>query len=162
MVEKLRPVISHSAKKAADGSVSRLAMITGPVNATATRIWFGKATNKPGFRSLPRHHGRAETGGYRLSGNARLYLATTLRSMWTLRASDFMVVPPYLHRLEANMSITEELVSASGQIARRLLEDSEGAHHLFVRKGSEIERRDSRFTESRSITASRKRLAFAP
>ena len=36
----------------------------------ATRIWFGKVLNDPGYRSAPHHHGEAETGGYVLSGRA--------------------------------------------------------------------------------------------
>ena len=34
----------------------------------ATKLWFGKVTNEPGYRSVTHHHGEAETGGYVLSG----------------------------------------------------------------------------------------------
>jgi hypothetical protein len=34
----------------------------------ATKIWFGQVSNVPGYRSLPHHHGEAETGGYVLRG----------------------------------------------------------------------------------------------
>ncbi|RAE42083.1 cupin, partial [Burkholderia multivorans] len=27
----------------------------------ATKIWFGEVSNEPGYRSLPHHHGEAET-----------------------------------------------------------------------------------------------------
>src|ERR1039458_895882 len=41
--------------------------------ALVSKIWFGKASNPPGFRSLPHHHGEAETGAYVLSGRARIF-----------------------------------------------------------------------------------------
>ena len=36
----------------------------------ATKIWFGQVSNVPGYRSLPHHHGEAETGGYVLRATA--------------------------------------------------------------------------------------------
>jgi uncharacterized RmlC-like cupin family protein len=39
----------------------------------ATKIWFGKVSNEPDFRSLPHHHGEAETGGYVFRGKGRIY-----------------------------------------------------------------------------------------
>ena len=87
-------------------------MVTGvgPQNTPATRLWFGKATNEPGFRSLPHHHGGAETGAYLLAGRARIYFGEELKEFVDLTAGDFMFVPPYLPHLEANMSITEPLI----------------------------------------------------
>jgi uncharacterized RmlC-like cupin family protein len=46
----------------------------GPQHTSATKIWFGKASNPPGFRSLPHHHGKAETGAYVLSVSVREHL----------------------------------------------------------------------------------------
>jgi uncharacterized RmlC-like cupin family protein len=45
-------------------------------NTPAKRLWYGKVSNAPGFRSLSHHHGEAETGGYVLSGKARIYYGT--------------------------------------------------------------------------------------
>jgi uncharacterized RmlC-like cupin family protein len=42
----------------------------GPLHTPAAGLWFGKAMNAPGFRSLPHHHGPAETGAYVLCGHA--------------------------------------------------------------------------------------------
>ena len=81
----------------------------GPQHTPATRIWFGKASNQPGFRSLPHHHGEAETGAYVLSGRARLYFGEGYQDHVDLSEGDFMFVPPFLPHLEANMSVTEEL-----------------------------------------------------
>jgi uncharacterized RmlC-like cupin family protein len=81
----------------------------GSQNTPATRIWLGKASNEPGFRSLPHHHGEAETGAYVLSGRARIYYGENYQEYVELSAGDFMFVPPFLPHLEANMSTTEEL-----------------------------------------------------
>lgn len=81
----------------------------GPQNTPWTRIWFGKASNPPGFRSLPHHHGEAETGAYVLSGRARIYFGDGLKQFVDLSEGDFMFVPPFLPHLEVNMSTTEKL-----------------------------------------------------
>ena len=88
-----------------------LALVTGvgPQHTPATQLWFGKASNKPGFRSLPHHHGEAETGAYVLSGRARIYFGEGYQEFVDLSTGDFMFVPPFLPHLEANMSTTEEL-----------------------------------------------------
>jgi uncharacterized RmlC-like cupin family protein len=81
----------------------------GPQHTPATKLWFGKASNKPGFRSLPHHHGEAETGAYVLSGRARIYFGADYQEFVDLSEGDFMFVPPFVPHLEANMSTTEEL-----------------------------------------------------
>jgi uncharacterized RmlC-like cupin family protein len=93
------------------GQSGGLRMISGvgPEHTPATKIWFGKASNPPGFRSLPHHHGEAETGAYVLSGRARVYFGKDFQDYIDLAAGDFMFVPPLLPHLEANMSTTEEL-----------------------------------------------------
>ena len=72
------------------------------------KLWFGRAGNAPGSRSLPHHHGEAETGAYLLSGRARIYFGDGFAEYVDLSAGDFMYVPPLLVHLEANMSTTEE------------------------------------------------------
>jgi uncharacterized RmlC-like cupin family protein len=93
------------------GQSGGLAFVTGvgPQHTPATRLWFGKASNQPGFRSLPHHHGEAETGAYLLSGRARIYFGENFSEFIDLSAGDFMFVPPYLPHLEANMSTSDEL-----------------------------------------------------
>ena len=81
----------------------------GPQHTPATRLWFGKASNPPGFRSLPHHHGPAETGAYLLSGRARIYFGKDYQDYVEMSEGDFMFVPPFMPHLEANMSTTEEL-----------------------------------------------------
>ena len=107
-----RPVVTR--KGLEDGHTAQsggLKLVTGvgPRHTPAARLWFGKASNPPGFRSLPHHHGEAETGAYLLSGRARIYFGENYREYVEMSEGDFMFVPPFLPHLEANMSITEEL-----------------------------------------------------
>jgi uncharacterized RmlC-like cupin family protein len=82
----------------------------GPQHTPARRIWFGRVSNEPGFRSLPHHHGEAETGGYVLSGRGRIYYGENYARYQDLEEGDFVFVPPYMPHVEANMSVTEDLV----------------------------------------------------
>lgn len=76
----------------------------------ATKIWFGQVSNTPGYRSLPHHHGEAETGGYVLRGHGRIYFGEDYQDYQDMTAGDWVFVPPYMPHVEANMSTTEELV----------------------------------------------------
>ncbi|MFD9550608.1 cupin domain-containing protein [Nocardia salmonicida] len=76
----------------------------------ATRIWFGKVTNEPGYRSLPHHHGEAETGGYVLEGSARIYYGPDYRQFVDMAEGDFVFVPPFMPHVEVNMSVSERLI----------------------------------------------------
>jgi uncharacterized RmlC-like cupin family protein len=107
-----RPVVTRKGRE--DGNTAQsggLQLITGvgPQHTPATKLWFGKASNPPGFRSLPHHHGEAETGAYLLSGRARIYFGENYGEYVEMSEGDFMFVPPFLPHLEANMSTTEEL-----------------------------------------------------
>lgn len=82
----------------------------GPQHTPATRIWFGQVSNTPGYRSLPHHHGEAETGGYVLRGTARIYFGEGYAEYLDMKTGDWVWVPPYMPHVEANMSITDELV----------------------------------------------------
>jgi uncharacterized RmlC-like cupin family protein len=107
-----RPVIVRKGHEQGNTSQSGgLMLVTGvgPQHTPAARLWFGKASNAPGFRSLPHHHGEAETGAYVLSGRARIYFGQDYQDYVDLSEGDFMYVPPFIHHLEANMSTTEEL-----------------------------------------------------
>ena len=76
----------------------------------ATKIWFGKVSNEPGFRSLPHHHGEAETGGYLLHGAGRIYYGENYAEWIDMGEGDFVFVPPFMPHVEVNMSTTAELV----------------------------------------------------
>lgn len=69
----------------------------------ATKIWFGKVSNEPGYRSVPHHHGEAETGGYVLSGRARIYFGDGYREYIDMEEGDWVFVPPYMPHVECNL-----------------------------------------------------------
>lgn len=94
---------------AQSGGAVRMSGVS-PQHTPATRIWFGKVTNEPGYRSLPHHHGEAETGGYVLSGAGRIYFGEDFREYLDMGEGDFVFVPPYLPHVEVNMSTTDKLV----------------------------------------------------
>jgi uncharacterized RmlC-like cupin family protein len=69
----------------------------------ATKIWFGKVSNEAGYRSVPHHHGEAETGGYVLSGRARIYFGATFDDYIDMEEGDWVFVPPFLPHVECNL-----------------------------------------------------------
>ncbi|MGZ4628613.1 MAG: cupin domain-containing protein [Oryzihumus sp.] len=69
----------------------------------ATRIWFGKVSNEAGYRSVPHHHGEAETGGYVLSGCARIYFGTDFADYLDMEEGDWVFVPPFMPHVECNI-----------------------------------------------------------
>ncbi|MEJ8279933.1 cupin domain-containing protein [Pseudonocardia spirodelae] len=81
-----------------------------PQHTPATRIWFGRVSNEPGYRSLPHHHGEAETGGYVLKGTGRIWFGEDYTQWIEMTEGDFVFVPPFMPHVEGNMSTTEELV----------------------------------------------------
>lgn len=82
----------------------------GPQHTPATRIWYGEVRNGPGFRSLPHHHGEAETGGRVISGHGRIYFGEGYRQWVDMTEGDWVFVPPYMPHIESNMSTVEDLV----------------------------------------------------
>lgn len=69
----------------------------------ATRIWFGKVSNDPSYRSAPHHHGEAETGGYVLSGRARIYFGVGFADYIDMQEGDWVFVPPFMPHVECNL-----------------------------------------------------------
>ncbi len=110
---KVVPVVTRSGELHGDtgqsGGAVRLSGVS-PQHTPATRIWFGKVSNEPGYRSLPHHHGEAETGGYVLKGAGRIYFGEAYGEYLDMTEGDFVFVPPWMPHVEANMSTTEELV----------------------------------------------------
>jgi uncharacterized RmlC-like cupin family protein len=75
----------------------------------ARRLWFGKVHNDPGYRSVTHHHGEAETGGYVLSGKARIYFGERFEDYLDMETGDWVFVPPFMPHIECNRSRSEPL-----------------------------------------------------
>lgn len=117
MADELRldvvPVVTRAGEEYEDTGQSGGAHRVSGVSiqhTPATKIWFGKVSNEPGFRSSPHHHGEAETGGYVLEGRGRIYFGDDYAAWLDLSVGDFVFVPPFMPHVEANMSTTEQLV----------------------------------------------------
>ena len=107
------PVVTRAGREPGDtGQSSGATRISGVSiqHTPATRLWFGKVSNEAGYRSVPHHHGEAETGGYVLSGKARIYYGEQFGSYVDLETGDWVFVPPFLPHVECNMSTTEDLI----------------------------------------------------
>lgn len=113
MAEEDIPVVTRKGQENREtgqsGGAVRISGVS-PQHTPATRVWFGKVSNEPGYRSLPHHHGEAETGGYVLKGKGRIYFGENYSKYEDLEEGDFVFVPPFMPHVEANMSTTEELV----------------------------------------------------
>ena len=75
----------------------------------ARRIWFGKVHNEAGYRSVPHHHGEAETGGYVLSGRARIYFGERFEDYLDMSEGDWVFVPPFMPHVECNLDRNKPL-----------------------------------------------------
>jgi uncharacterized RmlC-like cupin family protein len=75
----------------------------------ATKIWFGKVSNEAGYRSAPHHHGEAETGGYVLSGRARIYFGAKFEDYIDMSEGDWVFVPPFMPHVECNLDRNKPL-----------------------------------------------------
>lgn len=80
------------------------------LHTPATRLWYGRVSNDPGYRSVTHHHGEAETGGYVLSGKARIYFGEAMADYVDMEEGDWVFVPPFMPHVECNMSVNEELI----------------------------------------------------
>lgn len=111
--ESARPVVIPAARVSAATAQSegaeRVAGVSS-LTAGASKIWLGKVRNKPGYRSVPHHHGDAETGGYVLKGRARVYFGDGYREHVDVAEGEFIFVPPRMPHIEANLSDDAELV----------------------------------------------------
>ena len=76
----------------------------------ARRLWYGKVRNEPGYRSVSHHHGEAETGGYVLSGRARIYFGEKFADYLDMAEGDWVFVPPFMPHVECNLSRNKPLV----------------------------------------------------
>ena len=112
MTQNVQPVVTRkdneSRNTGQSGGAVRISGVS-PQHTPATKIWFGKVSNEPGFRSLPHHHGEAETGGYVLKGHGRIYYGENYAQYGDMTEGDFVFVPPHMPHVEVNMSTTDEL-----------------------------------------------------
>ncbi|WP_274911362.1 cupin domain-containing protein [Streptomyces sp. WZ-12] len=103
------------------------------VSATTTdakRIWFGRVTNEPGMRSVPHHHGEAETAGYVVNGRMRIYHGEGFKEYVDLDEGDFVYLPPYFPHIEANLSDTAELVLLAARTPDNIVENLDDPDQL--------------------------------
>ncbi|ATI43676.1 cupin (plasmid) [Pacificitalea manganoxidans] len=112
-MSNVKPVVTRKGQEDTgtnqSGDAVRVSGVS-PQHTPATKIWFGKVTNEPGYRSPPHHHAEAETGGYVLRGKGRIYFGENYSEFVDMTEGDFVFVPPFMQHVEANMSVTEELV----------------------------------------------------
>src|SRR5262245_3116394 len=113
MSAAVRPVVTRKGAEhtltAQSGGAVRISGVSQQ-HTPATKIWFGKVSNDPGFRSLPHHHGEAETGAYVFKGKGRIYWGENYSEFIDMTEGDFVFVPSHMPHVEVNMSTTEELL----------------------------------------------------
>lgn len=100
------PVVTRAGSEPPDTGQSEGALRISGVSiqhTPATRLWFGKVRNEAGYRSVPHHHGEAETGGYVLSGRARIYFGERFEDYLDMEEGDWVFVPPFLPHVECNL-----------------------------------------------------------
>lgn len=70
----------------------------------ADNLWMGRVTGEPGEDSAPHHHGEAETAGYILSGETRIFFGDEYENHVDLGPGDFVYVPPKVPHVERNLN----------------------------------------------------------
>jgi uncharacterized RmlC-like cupin family protein len=107
------PVVTRADAEHTDTADSGGAMRISGVSiqhTPARRLWYGKVRNEPGYRSVTHHHGEAETGGYVLSGRARIYFGEKFADYVDMAEGDWVFVPPFMPHVECNLSRNKPLV----------------------------------------------------
>ena len=95
-----------SEQTAQSAGMTRRSGIDG--NSTgAERLWMGRVTGPPGMRTVPHHHGEAETAAYVLSGRCRVYYGEGLQEYVDAGPGDLIYVPADTPHIEANLSEDE-------------------------------------------------------
>ncbi len=61
------------------------------------------AATRPATARSPHHHGEAETGGYVLSGRARIYFGEKFEDYLDMAEGDWVFVPPFMPHVECNL-----------------------------------------------------------
>lgn len=143
MTDALKPVVTRAGQEdtrtGQSGGAVRISGVS-PQHTPATKIWYGKVSNEPGYRSLPHHHGEAETGGYVLKGRGRIYFGAGYAKFVDMTEGDFVFVPPFMPHVEANMSTTEELVWLTCRTPENIVVNLDDVHDAtlvdYVRPGA--------------------------
>ncbi|MGF3023749.1 cupin domain-containing protein [Methylobacterium aquaticum] len=143
MTDALKPVVTRAGQEdtrtGQSGGAVRISGVS-PQHTPATKIWYGKVSNEPGYRSLPHHHGEAETGGYVLKGRGRIYFGAGYAEFVDMTEGDFVFVPPFMPHVEANMSTTEELVWLTCRTPENIVVNLDDVHDAtlvdYVRPGA--------------------------
>jgi uncharacterized RmlC-like cupin family protein len=107
------PVVTRAGEEFGDTADSGGAVRVSGVSiqhTPARRLWYGKVSNDPGYRSVTHHHGEAETGGYVLSGRARIYFGEKFEDYLDMEEGDWVFVPPFMPHVECNLSRSKPLV----------------------------------------------------
>ena len=107
------PVVTRAGSESVDTADSGGAVRISGVSVQHTparRLWYGKVRNEPGYRSVSHHHGEAETGGYVLSGRARIYFGDKFEDYLDMAEGDWVFVPPFMPHVECNLSRSKPLV----------------------------------------------------
>ncbi|MEU9413391.1 cupin domain-containing protein [Streptomyces sp. NPDC048281] len=107
------PVVTRAGQEDVNTADSGGAVRVSGVSAGQTparRLWYGKVSNEPGYRSVSHHHGEAETGGYVLSGRARIYFGEKFEDYLDMEEGDWVFVPPFMPHVECNLSRSRPLV----------------------------------------------------
>ncbi|MFE4964481.1 cupin domain-containing protein [Streptomyces sp. NPDC056660] len=107
------PVVTWAGQEDVNTADSGGAVRVSGVSAQHTparRLWYGKVSNEPGYRSVTHHHGEAETGGYVLSGRARIYFGEKFEDYVDMTEGDWVFVPPFMPHVECNLSRSKPLV----------------------------------------------------
>ncbi|WP_427008708.1 cupin domain-containing protein [Pseudarthrobacter sp. H2] len=129
------PVVTHAGDEdtntAQSGDCVRVSGVSIQ-HTPATKLWFGQVSNTPGYRSLPHHHGEAETGGYVLRGHGRIYYGENYQQFQDMRAGDWVFVPPFMPHVEANMSVTEELVWLTARTPENIVVNLEDVDDVIL------------------------------
>lgn len=100
-------VVRADELNAAANQTENLERLTG---LDVSNLWAGKVIVPPGKVSGEHHHGEAQTGGYILSGHARIYFGEKYEEFVELETGDFVNVPPAVPHIVKNMSDTEPVV----------------------------------------------------
>ena len=100
------PVVTRAGSEPGDTGQSAGARRISGVSiqhTPATKLWFGQVHNLAGYRSVPHHHGEAETGGFVLSGRARIYFGEKFEDYYDFGEGDWVFVPPFMPHIECNL-----------------------------------------------------------
>lgn len=95
-----------SGDTAQTAGMPRRAAVSGGTTG-AQQLWMGHVTGEPGMDSGPHHHGEAETAGFILKGNPRIYYGEEFGEYVDLAPGDFIYIGPYVPHIERNPSATD-------------------------------------------------------